>query len=101
MSNLHEEILEILSNDSRTLPGEIAVQLGVDETVVTAAIAQMERDNIIVKYNTVINTDKTASSSEIQVLSDNTRSDKGASVSRAWSKSASNRSRMPTKSMAR
>lgn len=58
MTMLKDEILEILRDDSRTSPAEMALMLGKSEAEVMAAIAELEEDNIIVKYHTKINWDK-------------------------------------------
>lgn len=58
MTMLKEEILEILRDDSRTAPAEIALMLGKSEEEVLAAIAELEEDNVIVKYHAKINWDK-------------------------------------------
>jgi DNA-binding Lrp family transcriptional regulator len=59
MSVLKDEILEILGDDSRTSPAEMALMLGKSIDDVQNAIKQLEDDNIIVKYHTKINWDKT------------------------------------------
>jgi DNA-binding Lrp family transcriptional regulator len=59
MTTLKDEILEILTDDSRTAPAEMALMLGKTEAEVLASIKELEDDNIIVKYNTMINWDKT------------------------------------------
>lgn len=59
MTMLKEEILEILRDDSRTSPAEMALMLGKSEAEVLAAINELEDDNIIVKYHTKINWEKT------------------------------------------
>ncbi len=58
MTMLKDEILEILHDDSRTSPAEMALMLGKSEEEVLAAIAELEDDNIIVKYHAKINWDK-------------------------------------------
>ena len=52
-----DEILEILMNDARTTPEEIAKLTGKSVAVVKKAIKKYEDDGIIVKYKTVINQD--------------------------------------------
>lgn len=59
MTTLKDEILEILTDDSRTAPAEMALMLGKPEAEVLASIKELEDDNIIVKYHTMINWDKT------------------------------------------
>jgi DNA-binding Lrp family transcriptional regulator len=59
MTAIKDEILEILTDDSRTSPAEMALMLGKTESEVLASIKQLEDDNVIVKYHTMINWDKT------------------------------------------
>lgn len=58
MSELRISILEILEKDSRTPPQEMAMQLGTTEKSVCDEIAAMEQEGIILKYNTIINSEK-------------------------------------------
>jgi DNA-binding Lrp family transcriptional regulator len=53
------EILEILNEDSRRTPEEIAVMLGIDVETVKQKIEELEKNKVIVKYNTIVNWDKT------------------------------------------
>jgi len=59
MDKLYISILEILSQDSHFTAEKIAAMLGAEAAKVAAAIADMEKSGIIVKYNTLVNTDKT------------------------------------------
>ena len=52
------EILELLQNDARLTPEEIATMIGRDVNDVKKQIAKMEKDNIIVKYSALINPEK-------------------------------------------
>lgn len=52
-----DEILEILSNDARITPEEIAKLTGKSEETVKKAIEKHEKSGVIVKYKTVINQD--------------------------------------------
>jgi DNA-binding Lrp family transcriptional regulator len=52
-----DEILEILSNDARRTPKEIAGLTGQSEDAVKKAIAKYEKSGVIVKYKTLINHD--------------------------------------------
>ena len=58
MSNLNNKIISILKDDSRTPVSRIAVMLGESEKTVEKAVAQLEKDGVIVKYTTLINEDK-------------------------------------------
>ena len=52
------EILEILHENDRTTPAEIAVMLGLTEEQVRAEIEALEKARIILKYRAVINWEK-------------------------------------------
>ena len=56
---MKKEILEIIENNSRLSVEDIALRLGVDSKQVFDAMAEMEADNIICSYSTLINWDKT------------------------------------------
>lgn len=58
MNQLDRSILEILDNDARTEAKDIAVMLGCEEAVVRQAIAQLEADKVLLKYTTIVNTEK-------------------------------------------
>lgn len=58
MNELKLGILNLLKEDARLKPSVMATMLGADEAEVTAAIAEMEQDHVIVKYATVINWSK-------------------------------------------
>lgn len=59
MQNLRTKILRLLQNNSKMSHSDMAVVLGVDESVVKNTIQDMEQEQIICGYNTVINWDKT------------------------------------------
>jgi DNA-binding Lrp family transcriptional regulator len=54
-----EEILELLENNSKLTPKEIAIMIGAAEEEVKAAIDKLEKDKVIVGYQTLINWEKT------------------------------------------
>ena len=56
--DLELSILEILFNDSRTTPAQIAVMTGHSEEEVTAVIRSLEAQKIILKYPAMINWDR-------------------------------------------
>jgi len=58
MEKLYNDILGILNQDSRFTADKIAAMLGKDKNAVAAAIEKMEKSGVIVKYNTLVNTDK-------------------------------------------
>lgn len=59
MENKKVEVLRLIQNNSRLSVKDIAVMLGLDENEVESLIKEMEKDQIICGYNTVINWDKT------------------------------------------
>ena len=56
---MRHEILRYLDKNSRVNLQELAVLLGVDETLVANEIADMEKEKIICGYHTLIDWDKT------------------------------------------
>ncbi len=57
MNKLETEILKIMQEDCRIPPAEIAVMLGKSKGEVEAAIAEMERRGVIVKYTAIVNSE--------------------------------------------
>jgi DNA-binding Lrp family transcriptional regulator len=53
-----EEILELLAEDARLTPAQIAERTGKPEAEIKAAIAKLESDRVIRKYKTVIDWEK-------------------------------------------
>lgn len=53
-----EKILEILKEDARATPKDIAIMLGISENEVRASIKKLEDDNIILKYTAIVNEEK-------------------------------------------
>jgi len=56
---MKKDILELLENDSRISIEQIAVMLGKTVEEIAAAIDEMEKEQIICGYSTLINWDKT------------------------------------------
>ena len=56
-----QEILELLAQDSRLTPAQIAERTGQDEAEVKKIIAKLETDKIIRRYKTVIDWEKAGS----------------------------------------
>lgn len=56
---MREKILTFLEKNSRIDLQELAILLGMDEVSVANEIAQMEKENIICGYHTLIDWDKT------------------------------------------
>lgn len=59
MDNIRTKILKLLENNSKIETKDMATILGTDEQVVIHTIREMEKEQIICGYNTVINWDKT------------------------------------------
>jgi DNA-binding Lrp family transcriptional regulator len=58
MRDFAKEILEVLEENARTTPGDIAILLGRPEDEVAAEIKNLEDSGIIKKYMTMINWEK-------------------------------------------
>ena len=56
---MREQILTLIEKNSRVDIKELAVLLGVDETMVLNELEQMEQEHIICGYHTLIDWDKT------------------------------------------
>ena len=59
MQNERTKILKLIENNSKMDTADMATVLGIDESVVINTIHDMEQEQIICGYNTVINWDKT------------------------------------------
>ena len=59
MTALEKKIVQLLKADSRYTHAEIAAMLGEDVNVVSQTIASLEERGVIVKYTTIVNTEKT------------------------------------------
>jgi DNA-binding Lrp family transcriptional regulator len=55
MDEFKLKILDLLKEDARLSPATIATMLGAEEEAVRAAVADMERDHVIVKYAAAVN----------------------------------------------
>lgn len=58
MKDMTKEILELLEDNSRLTPGEIAILLNKDVQEVTRVIKELEQNKTILKYMTLVNWDK-------------------------------------------
>lgn len=56
-----KEILELLEEDAKLTPAQIAAMLGLSEAEVSAKIAELEEKKIILGYFTLVNWDKAGS----------------------------------------
>ncbi|NMM53845.1 Lrp/AsnC family transcriptional regulator [Paenibacillus aquistagni] len=82
LSELSLNILTLLKEDARRSPELLATLLGVKEKEIRNAIAQMEEDNVIVKYATVVNwskvdEDKVTALIEVQITPERERGFEG------------------------
>ncbi len=65
---MREKILSIIEKNSRITVAELAAMLGEDEETVEAEIDEMELENIICGYHTMINWDKTGDEKVIALI---------------------------------
>ena len=82
MNALKLQILDLLKEDARRDPELLATLLGVNETEVKTAIAELEEDHVIVKYATVVNwskveDDKVTALIEVQITPERGRGFEG------------------------
>lgn len=56
---MNSEILKLLEADCRATPAQIAAMLGKDEAEVTAAVRQLESENVILGYKAMVDWDRT------------------------------------------
>ena len=59
MTTLEKKLIKLLKEDSRYTHLELAQMLNTDEATVTETINRLEASGVIVKYTTIINTEKT------------------------------------------
>ena len=55
---MEKEVLKILENDARTTAKQISAMTGIPSAEVNKIIKQAEKDQVILKYKTVVNWDK-------------------------------------------
>jgi len=56
---MEEKLLYLLEQNSRYTTAELATMLAVDESQVICTIDKLEKENVIIKYKTLINWEKT------------------------------------------
>lgn len=59
MESKEKEILDVIQENSKITNEQIATMLGIDEEEVKTTIKELEENKIIVKYQTLINWEKT------------------------------------------
>lgn len=57
---MEEKILRLIEKNSRISIKDVAVMLGISEIEASNTIADLEKNNVICGYNTIINWDKTS-----------------------------------------
>ena len=65
---MREQILRMLEKNSRIDLKDLAIMLGVDEVAVANEVAQMEKENIICGYHTMINWENTSQEKVIALI---------------------------------
>lgn len=60
VSSMEEKILRLIEKNSRISIKDVAVMLGISEVEAANTIADLEKNNVICGYNTIINWDKTS-----------------------------------------
>ena len=63
-----QEIIDLLENDARLSPQDIAAMTGKSEEAVRAAIKKLEDEGIILKYAAVINRERLTSSDTVSAM---------------------------------
>ncbi len=58
MTATQKDILNVLTEDARISHKKIAAMLSISEAEVSAAIAEMEKSGILVKYTAIVNSEK-------------------------------------------
>ena len=62
------ELLELLKHDARRPANELAAMLNISEYEVEQKMAQLEKDKIILSYNTLINWEKTGENTVTSII---------------------------------
>ena len=65
---MREQILRMLEKNSRIDLKDLAIMMGVDEVTVANEVAQMEKENIICGYHTMINWENTSQEKVIALI---------------------------------
>ncbi len=66
--NLKNKILNIIGDNCKHTPAEIATMLAADESLVIAAIDELEEDKIILGYKAMINWEKIVSDNVVALI---------------------------------
>lgn len=65
---MRDKILEVIETNGRIDLHDLAIMLGEEEAVIANEIADMEKENIICGYNTIINWDNTSTDKVIALI---------------------------------
>ena len=63
-----QEIIDLLENDARLTPHDIAAMTGKPEAEVRAVIKKLEDDGIILKYSAIINRERLSSADTVSAI---------------------------------
>ncbi len=58
MDKMKNEIINLLQEDARYTPMQMAKVLGTDENAVKSAVNELENEGVIVKYSAIVNNEK-------------------------------------------
>ena len=58
MDKMKNEIINLLQEDARYTPMQMAKVLGADEKAVKSAVNELENEGVIVKYSAIVNNEK-------------------------------------------
>lgn len=64
------ELLSLLEQDSRQTPAKLAMMLDISQDQVEEAIAQLEKDQVILRYPALINWDKIQGDEQVTAMID-------------------------------
>ena len=65
---MRDKILEVIETNGRIDLHDLAIMLGEEEAVIANEIADMEKENIICGYNTIINWDNTSTDKVVALI---------------------------------
>jgi len=65
---LRQEILNLLAENSRLSPQQMAAMLGVEDAEIVSTLAQLEKEKVILKYTTVIDWEKAGEEKVIALI---------------------------------
>lgn len=63
-----DRLLKLLREDARLTPAELATRLGSTEAEVSAHIAKLEKDGVILGYHTMVNSEKSGARGVVALI---------------------------------